>query len=292
MTGSDLSFDLVVATLDRTSPLERLLETLEHQTHRRFRVLIVDQNTDGRLTAILAAHPSLEIVHLTSAVGLSRARNVALEALKADLVAFPDDDCGYPPDLLERVAGILAERSELAGITGVAAEATGAASNRWPAHARRVTVDNVWHGGNSHTIFLRRALLDRIGGFDEAMGFGSGNPWELAEEIDVLARAVLSGALIDQDPSLVVEHVHRTFEGAALITYARQAGGGVGYILGKNRFPMRVLMRMGLRPIGGTLASLARLRLTEAHYHVAILRWRLHGYLAGRRVRSSSNRAA
>jgi glycosyltransferase involved in cell wall biosynthesis len=292
MTGSDLRFDLVVATLDRTSPLERLLETLEHQTYRRFRVLIVDQNTDGRVKAILAAHPSLEIVHLTSAVGLSRARNVALDALDADVVAFPDDDCGYPPDLLERVANVLTERLDLDGVSGILSEASGARSDRWPSETRRVTIDNVWHGGCSGSIFLRRSLFDQIGYFDERMGFGSGNPWELAEEIDVLARSILAGATIEQDPTLVVEHVHRTFEGPALAIYARQSGSGAGYVLGKNRFPGRVIARMMLRPVGGVLKSLLRADLPGVRFQLAILRWRALGYRAGRRARISPNKVA
>lgn len=292
MTGSDLRFDLVVATLDRTDTLDRLLGSLDEQTYRAFRVWIVDQNSDGRLGAVLAAHPTLEIVHLTSAVGLSRARNVALREVAADVVAFPDDDCAYPPDLLERVARILSDRSELDGVTGVAAEASGLSSERWPSETRLVTVDNVWHGGNSHTIFLRRSLLERIGHFDEAMGFGSGNPWELAEEIDVLARAVLAGATIEQDPSLVVEHIHRTFEGEALAVYARQSAGGVGYLLGKNQFPPRVLVRMALRPLGGVLRSLLHADLGGVRFQLLTLGWRIRGYRAGRRVRSSSKSSA
>ncbi len=43
-------------------------------------------------------------MRLRSPRGLSRARNEALPRLEADVVAFPDDDCEYPDDLLERVA--------------------------------------------------------------------------------------------------------------------------------------------------------------------------------------------
>ena len=38
------SFDLVVATVDRVEELDRLLASLDRQTHRRFRTLLVDQN--------------------------------------------------------------------------------------------------------------------------------------------------------------------------------------------------------------------------------------------------------
>ena len=100
----DLRFDLVTATVDRTAPLEELLRSLAAQTHRAFRLVVVDQNADDRVAALLASHRDLEVLHLRSTRGLSRARNVALPRLAGDLVAFPDDDCVYAPDLLERVA--------------------------------------------------------------------------------------------------------------------------------------------------------------------------------------------
>jgi glycosyltransferase involved in cell wall biosynthesis len=97
----DLRFDLVVATVDRTVELETLLRSLEAQTHSSFRLVVVDQNADNRVETVLAAHPGLDTLRLRSERGLSRARNVALRTLAADVVAFPDDDCasrlGLPP---------------------------------------------------------------------------------------------------------------------------------------------------------------------------------------------------
>ena len=97
-------FDLVVATVDRTDDLAALLESLDAQTYRGFRLVVVDQNGDDRVAQLLEVRPSVETLHLRSPRGLSRARNVALPLLTAELVAFPDDDCLYRADLLERVA--------------------------------------------------------------------------------------------------------------------------------------------------------------------------------------------
>ena len=122
----DLRFDLVVATVDRTTDLETFLDSLEEQTHRHFRVVVVDQNADGRVTELLASHHALEVTHLRSQRGLSRARNVGLCALTGDVVAFPDDDCRYAPDLLERVARRFAGDQALDGLTGRAVGDDGA----------------------------------------------------------------------------------------------------------------------------------------------------------------------
>ena len=73
------SFDLVVATVGRTDELARLLGSLAAQDYPQARVLLVDQNDDERVAAVIASS-IVEIVRLRSAPGLSRARNVALPA--------------------------------------------------------------------------------------------------------------------------------------------------------------------------------------------------------------------
>jgi GT2 family glycosyltransferase len=287
------TFDLVVATVGRVDELSALLDSLERQTYSAFRVLVVDQNDDDRLVPVLAGRDGLEIEHLRSSLGLSHARNVALANAHADVVAFPDDDCTYVPDLLERVARLLEARPDLAGVTGILVGDDGSTSERWPAERRALDVHNVWHGGGcSGTLFLRRPLVDRIGGFDEQMGFGSGNPWELGEETDVLVRALLSGARIEQEPSLIVTHVERSYTGDDLLAYARRTGGGIGYVLGKNRLPLRVAVLMAVRPLGGMVVSMARRDAETRRYHRQVLRWRVAGYRAARRARSSANRSA
>src|SRR5581483_6057548 len=164
------SFDLVVASVDRTEELSGLLRSLERQTHAALRVLLVDQNGDDRLAPLLARHPALAIERLRAPRGLSRARNAALALLAADVVAFPDDDCAYPDDLLERVARRLAAEPSLDGVTGRAEDAGGARSPSWPLAPAPLTLDNVWNRANSHTLFLRRAVVERTGSFDEALG--------------------------------------------------------------------------------------------------------------------------
>ena len=128
----DLRFDLVVATVDRTEPLEALLASLEAQTHRAFRLVVVDQNADDRVATLLARTPGLEVLHLRSrARSLPRAERRAVARSTRDLVAFPDDDCSYPPDLLERVASRFASDADLDGLTGRAATSDGGSDPSW-----------------------------------------------------------------------------------------------------------------------------------------------------------------
>jgi glycosyltransferase involved in cell wall biosynthesis len=271
------SFALVVATVDRGEGLRILLDSLERQTYRRFRVLLVDQNDDDRVAPILAASPDLEIERLHASRGLSRARNAALPRVSEDIVTFPDDDCTYPDDLLERVARRFADRAGLDGVTGRTADAEGRSSGRWSTEAGPLERDTVWNRANSASTFLRRELVERVGAFDEQLGLGSGSPWSSGEEIDYLVRALDSGARIEFDPSLMVRHELRTLTPEELRAIGLRDGASVGYILRKHGFRARVVARMLVRPVGGFIEALAHGDVARARFHAATWRGRIAG---------------
>ena len=149
--------------------------------------------------------------HLRSQRGLSRARNVGLCALTGDVVAFPDDDCRYAPDLLERVARRFAGDQALDGLTGRAVDDDGATDPSWEQNAAVLEPNNLWNRVISFTIFLRRALVERVGTFDERLGLGSGTLWSSGEEIEYVLRALRSGARVEYDPGLTVTHPRKAY---------------------------------------------------------------------------------
>jgi GT2 family glycosyltransferase len=272
------SFDLVVATVDRIAELERLLASVQAQTHRAVRVLLVDQNEDDRLEPVLQEQRSFNLVRLHAQRGLSRARNAALEDISADLVAFPDDDCVFASDLLERVARRFAGDRALDGLTGRAVDDTGRSSQSWAQDPAPLTRENLWNRVISFTIFLRAPLVARVGRFDEQLGLGATAPWASGEEIDYLVRALDAGARIEYDPALVVTHPDTRVSPTTLTSLGNRDGASVGYILRKHRYPKRTVGRMLIRPIGGALVALARRDRTEARFHLSTLRGRLLGY--------------
>jgi GT2 family glycosyltransferase len=271
------SFHLVVATVGRTAELDRFLSSLERQTHRRFRVIVVDQNEDDRLEPVIAARPSLELGRVRSERGLSRARNRGLEELTSDVVAFPDDDCEYEADLLERVASRLAEEPDLDGLSGRSVGRDGSSSASWKRDAAILTDDNLWNRVNSAALFVRRRVVERVGGFDDELGLGSGKPWSSGEDIDYVIRAVRAGSRIAYDPELTVLHDAPALDNASLRKLRYRDGASVGYILRKHRYPLRLRARMLVRPGGGALVSLVKLDRTRAGSHAATLRGRLAG---------------
>jgi glycosyltransferase involved in cell wall biosynthesis len=277
------SLDLVVATVGRTDELGRFLDSLASQEYMAVRVILVDQNDDARLDAVVAGRP-FRIERIRSPRGLSRARNAGLALVEAELVAFPDDDCVYPPGVLARVAERLGAESSLAGVTGRAEDASGMSGSSWKEDGALLTDDNLWNRAISFTIFLRRSVVDAVGPFDEELGLGSGSPWSSGEEIDYLIRAVRSGASIEYDPSLVVVHDVRADD---VRTGARD-GASTGYLLRKHGYPLRVVVRMLVRPLGGGILSLVRLDGTGRRYYLATLRGRIRGYRAAKRSNSAA----
>jgi GT2 family glycosyltransferase len=281
------SFDLIVATVGRVSELERLLDSLSAQTHHAFRVVVVDQNGDDRLGRTLA-RADLDLVRLTSAPGLARARNRALRELESDLVAFPDDDCVYPPDLLQRVAELFAADSALDGLSGRTADAAGRSDKGWSTHAQLLRKDTVWNLVASAGIFLSRLLVTRVGEFDERLGLGSGTPYTSSEETDYVIRALALGAKVAYEPSFVVEHELAASDRDGLLSRGRREGASVGYLLRKHGYPPSTLARMVVRPLGGIAVNLAGRDSATARFHAETLRGRIRGYLDVRSSKSSA----
>jgi glycosyltransferase involved in cell wall biosynthesis len=272
------SFDLVVATVGRVADLDRLFDSLEAQTHRSFRVLLIDQNPDDRLGEAMERARSFEVVRLRSKPGLSRARNAALDRIQAELVAFPDDDCTYDRGLLEAVANRFADDPQLDGLVGRAVKEDGASSPSWSTTPAVLTRDNLWNRAISYTIFLRARIVERVGRYDETLGLGSNGRRGSGEEIDYLVRALGVGARITYDPQLVVTHPQRTYSPRERRELAARDGASVGYILRKHRYPGKTVGRMLTRPVGGATFALARGKGEQARIHFATLRGRLQGY--------------
>ena len=202
-----MRFSLIVATIGRTEELIRLFHSLECQSHRDFEVIVVDQNPDDRLMAIIRDFgPLMTIRRLTSAPGLSRARNVGIQSATGDILCFPDDDCWYGNDLLELVNAQLSANPGWDGLIIDAVDANGKAILPWPDRAGRLTRPMSWRRACSIAQFVRRGVFTKIGTFDESLGAGSGTPWGCGEDQDIMLRVLNAGFWIEFDPAIGVCH--------------------------------------------------------------------------------------
>jgi hypothetical protein len=173
---------VVVATAAKRPARLRWLEAaLAAQTRPADAVLVVD---DAQLGA-----------------GPGGARNAGWRAAPpdVDLVAFTDDDCRPAPDWLERLVAA-AQAHPGAVVQGATRPDPDEAHLLAAApHARTqdVAPPNAWvQAGN---VAYPRALLERVGGFDAALGWGG-------EDTDLWLRARAAGAELVAAPDAVVHH--------------------------------------------------------------------------------------
>lgn len=277
-----MKFSLVLATINRTDELDRFFMHLSRQTYRDFEVIVVDQNPDDRLTGILDKYKNqFSIIHTTSESGLSRARNVGLHYVSGDIIAFPDDDCWYPDDLLETVIGIFAGNERIDGVTGKTIDEHGNDSvNKFSNENGYLTRENLWKRATAATIFLKSGVVQTVGLFDEALGAGSKTIYGAGEEIDYLLAALSHGFGIYYSPDVTVYHHNPILnydEKSRLRAYLY--GCGAGHVAKKHHYGFWFKLNMLIRPLGGTVLSLIRLKTKKAYYHMAIFRGRARGML-------------
>lgn len=284
-----MKFSLILATLNRAAEVAYFLKNLEQQSYRNFELIVVDQNPDDRLVEMIQPYQArFTILHLRSAPGLSYARNVALEHISGDIVAFPDDDCAYPSDLLAQVSNLLIEHPEWGGLTGRSVAQTGEDSGgSWSKEVEKIDFFNVWNKGISYTIFLRKNVVANVGLFDENLGIGANTPWGSAEETDYLLRAIDAGCLY-YTPNISV--IHPTKVGQTPLvqpptpknksyfkTYAYAKGRG--WVLRKHNAPLWFVLYNWLRPLAGVTLSLLQGRLDRTRSHWQTFRGRVQGWL-------------
>ena len=275
-----MRFSLIVATLGRSSEIGELLESLLAQERDDFEVIIVDQNADDRMAPVLQPYAArLPITHLRSAIrNANNARNLGLRAARGEIVTFPDDDCLYPAGVLARVDAAFRATPSLGVLTGPAASPEGGlGSGRWREASGAIDLANVWTSVIEFNLFLPRKVMLSLGGFDERLG--PGTRWGSAEGNDLVCRAIARGAVAQYDAGLRIIHPDKRLTEVA-VSRAASYGRGLGFVLRRHGVPLSVWFAFLVRPIGGALLSLARLRFHNAAYYAMSFWGRLIGGLA------------
>lgn len=272
---------LIVATVGRSAELDRFLAHVDKQTYHNVEVIIVDQNADDRVPRVLDSYRDrIRIIHTNSTKGLSKARNMGLKSSSGDILAFPDDDCWYPPDLLASVIDFFGTKGNWGGLTGRLINDLGNVSGdaRFDSAAGPLNLSNLWRRTCSSTLFLTRETVVSMGGFDEKLGLGAGTPWGGAEDIDYTARMIRAGRSIFYDPAIRVFHPDSPTETSTVgVARAYTYGAGIGRVWMKHRFPYSVIVYYLVRPLAGALLSVTMGRWSEARYRWAAFQGRLSG---------------
>ena len=274
-----MRFSLILATIGRTEEVKNFLSSLVSQSYQSYELIVVDQNYDDRLVSIINYFKDkFPILHLRSTPGLSRARNVALKYISGDIVAFPDDDCLYPPETLERVANFFINHSAVDGLTGRPLDN----STQWHHQAGSVNRFNVWRRAISYTIFIRQPVVEQVGYFDESLGVGAGTPWGAGEEADYMLRILEAGFKVHYDPTLTVSHpgpiqVQKEDFTISLDKTYRYAMG-YGRVLALRNFPWWFFTYQSVRPVVGAMLAIFQGRREKAIVHWKVFQGRVKGW--------------
>ena len=278
---------LIVATIERVELLDRLLMSIARQQYRDLRVVLVDQNRDDRLDALIAKHASavtIEHIKVTS-TGASAARNAGLARLRdEDLVAFPDDDCFYDALTLANAVAVFAARPEAGVIMGslhlpqAAESPLGASATVDGKAGAPVGRYGVLRSSVTWCLFFRRAVVDRVGEFDVTLGPGT-SPWSCGEDSDYLIRAQKSGAVVIRAPQIRLYHPAMDGTGQ----------GGAAKAFGYGRSRIRLLRKhryswwFQLVNLFHPLVSIAWSRPADRRFRWHLFRGRLYEWLHGAR---------
>ncbi len=237
-----MRFSLLVATTDRLEHVERLFTSLVEQTYKEFDVIFVHAEHCMAAADALCERFSacLRIKKIIGPCrGVSRARNLGLAHLTGDYVAFPDDDCLYPPATLATVAAIFAGSPQVGGLLGISQGKESAHSPILPQTG--LHKENRYSlCGHSETYlqFYRKSCVDAVGDFDEKLGPGTDLPYGCGEDTDYVLRVLQAGFTVNRAPAVTILHPSVTFTNPALLQKTTSYACGRMYLLRKHRFPL------------------------------------------------------
>ncbi|WNF32951.1 glycosyltransferase family 2 protein [Aeribacillus composti] len=207
----EIDFSLIVATYGREKEFEKLLYSLSNVNYNlnKIEIIILDQNdkNDIDLEKIIKKFPMLNINHIYSdKKGSSYNRNLGIKKARGKFIAFPDDDCEYFPETLNKVY----ETFKLTGADLVIGRIIDKFGNNvirnWPNNPIKVNKRNFYDKYSAITIFYRKSFINNLF-FDEKLG--PGNIYGACEDTDLVYRSVkLSEAYYN--PEIEVFHPDTT----------------------------------------------------------------------------------
>ncbi len=221
---------VAVCTRNRSEGLTATLRSLAYQEYPADEVLVIDNGCNGNIQPLVESIlPDARYIQ-ERRPGLDFARNRAVSSATGDIIAFLDDDAEADPYWVRSVAECFAAFPKAAGVTGLTLpleletraqelfEANGGYARGFlrrvlPRDGKRLlglrvplVVDTTDVGTGCNMAF-RRAVLQQLHGFDEALDTGPSLPG--GGDLDMLYRVTKAGHELVYEPRALVHHCHR-----------------------------------------------------------------------------------
>lgn len=273
----DLKFSLIVCTLGRDDFIEQFLLSLENQTYKNYEVIVVDQNKDDRIDHVVSKYINkFPIKHIKTTPGLSKARNEGIRYVKGDIIAFPDDDCIYTVDMLEKINEFM-NLNEQCDVLSI--KMTNSIKNGRKVQenfkSQNVKKENIMKLVASISMFMRRNVVEHVGYFDENLGLGAKTVFQGAEDYDYPCRCIDQGYNIYYLNSIEVLHPWDDDEiDKSKNLEKRSFSGGAAemYFLNKNKYSMKFKLNRLIRRVAVAIYYCLKLDWCRAKQSIYIMK--------------------
>lgn len=272
-----ITLTLIQTSQNRQAELIRFINSLNHQKKINFKsiqLIFIDQGNNRKIFNNLC--PDIDFKYLkTVQCSLSHARNLGLEYVKGEYVAFPDDDCWYEYDTLNKVLSIF-EKGKYQGVTGKGSDEKGNLTSIFPIKPSELTLTKRC-AAISYTIFL---LFDKNMKFDENMGVGSPYNLGAGEETDYLLSLIEQKKYkVYYDPSISIHHpTSNIYSKEEILKRSYSYARGSGYLFKKHNFSFIYILKQFIRPLGGIFIHLLKFDYFACHKSFLTLKGRIEGY--------------
>ena len=186
----DLS--LVLCTYGRTEDVDNFLKSISTQTLKPSEIIIIDQNENDILSDLINKwRQQLNLIHKRVGFkGASKSRNFGATEAKSSLIAFPDDDCLYPPSTIEKIVELFETHKNVDTIITSKIEPYQINNSNFtssPKYSRVISVLDLFKAkAETSNIFARKTALESLPYiFNELIGPGAGTAWVSNEETDL-----------------------------------------------------------------------------------------------------------
>jgi len=219
-----MDFSIIIACFDRVDGLDRLLRGVAGNFVKasfEFEVLIANNARDEAVARAIdevvaryadAAPMRFRGVRETMP-GKCRAQNRAIAESQGAILVFFDDDVEVSPDWLEVAARFFRDKPEYDVMQGPILMPPEFRQDQefLRTHARYRTINFVQYPANMSEIYtltganmaMRRAVFDRVGLFNEALGPGCSG---ISEDVEFAQRVIKKGMRIGYEPAAGVIH--------------------------------------------------------------------------------------
>lgn len=224
-------------------------------------VVVDDGSLDGTTEAanrFASLHPEWPITVVQAhGRGLAGARNVGVVAARGEILTFVDDDCRVTPGYFAEMLCAFAADAEMVLRGGRVllgdcrdAPLTIKDSVETERLSPRGDLGGFILGCN---MAMPRALLDRIGWFDER--FGAGTSLRSGEDTDLVIRTLLAGIPVEYLGGATVLHFHGRRTRDAVLKIHRHYNIGNGALMVKHLLRAPWFMRSGYWSVRNALGE-------------------------------------